>query len=58
MTYTQDGAVSAVAGGPKDPTIQPGQFEGEGEGGLRVVDRGDAGPLTGDAARGAKEEKK
>ena len=54
MTYTRDGAVSATAHGPVDPTVQPGQFsEAEGrdqdqEGGLRVVDRTDAAPLTGD----------
>ena len=49
VTYTQDGAVSALPGGPPDPTIQPGQFEDqEGEGGVKVIDRADAAPLTGD----------
>ena len=49
VTYTRDGAVSALPGGPPDPTIQPGQFE-EPEGGLKVLDRGDAAPLTGDTS--------
>ena len=44
VTYTRDGAVSALPGGPPDPTIQPGQFEGEGQGGLKVLDRADAAP--------------
>lgn len=49
VTYTKDGAVSAIKGGPLDATIQPGQFdEAEGEGGVKVVDRADAAPLTGD----------
>jgi hypothetical protein len=48
VTYTRDGAVSATAGGPPDPTIQPGQFEEEAERGVKVVDRDDAAPLTGD----------
>jgi hypothetical protein len=47
VTYTRDGAVSATAGGTPDPTIQPGQFDAP-EGGVRVVDRADAAPLTGD----------
>ena len=51
VTYTRDGAVSALPGGPPDPTIQPGQFEeDEGAGGLKVLDRTDAAPLTGDSA--------
>jgi hypothetical protein len=54
VTYTQDGAVSALPGGPPDPTIQPGQFEDEGEGGLKVLDRADAAPLTGDASKDEK----
>ena len=54
VTYTRDGAVSATAGGPLDATIQPGQFsEAEGQeaeqAGVKVVDRADAAPLTGDA---------
>jgi hypothetical protein len=64
VVYTREGAVSAVPGGPPDPTIIPGQYEDAGEPpaargargapgapgapGVRVVDRGDAGPLTGD----------
>ena len=50
VTYTRDGAVSATPGGPPDPTIQPGQFE-EPEGGLKVLDRTDAAPLTGDTEK-------
>ena len=57
VTYTRDGAVSATAGGPLDATVQPGQFsEAEGqdeeaqEQGVKVVDRTDAAPLTGDSA--------
>ena len=57
VTYTQDGAVSATPGGHPDPTIQPGQFEDQ-EGGVRVLDRGDAAPLTGDASTPSREEKK
>lgn len=54
VTYTKDGAVSATAGGPLDATIQPGQFEDEeGEGGVKVVDRADAAPLTGDTPKDA-----
>jgi hypothetical protein len=47
--YTHEGAVSATPGGPIDPTIRPG--EGEGDDDLHVVDRGDAGALTGDAPK-------
>ena len=47
VTYTRDGAVSATAGGPPDATVQPGQFD-EPDGGVEVVDRADAAPLTGD----------
>jgi len=45
VTYTHDGAVPAVPGGPPDPTIIPGQFEEaapppEGAArGVRMVDR-------------------
>jgi hypothetical protein len=50
VTYTKDGAVSATAHGPVDSTVQPGQFEEPG-GGVTVVDRGDAAPLTEDAEK-------
>lgn len=53
VTYTLRGAVSALPGGPKDPTIQPGQFEADA-GDVKLLDRADAGPLTGDAARDEK----
>jgi hypothetical protein len=50
VTYTRDGAVSALPGGHPDPTIIPGQFpEDEAQRELHVVDRADAAPLTGDA---------
>jgi hypothetical protein len=51
VTYTRDGAVSATKGGPPDATIQPGQFEEAEQGGVKVVDRTDAAPLTGDAEK-------
>jgi hypothetical protein len=53
VAYTQEGAVSATPGGPLDPTIIPGQFEGEApppEGGVRMIDRATA---PGGEARGA-----
>jgi hypothetical protein len=47
--YTHEGAVSATPGGPIDPTIRPGEGEGgAGDDQLHVVDREDAGALTGD----------
>jgi hypothetical protein len=43
VAYTQEGAVSATPGGPLDPTIIPGQFEGEAPPpGVRMVDRAEA----------------
>jgi hypothetical protein len=59
VAYTREGALSAVPGGPPDPTILPeGEFleneppASEGEGGdaegVKMVDRADAAPLTGD----------
>ena len=51
VAYTQEGAVSATPGGPLDPTIIPGQFEGEAPPpGVRMVDRASA---PGGETRGA-----
>jgi len=47
VTYTRDGALRATPNGPLDPTIIPDQFPEHGQE-LKVVDRGDAAPLTGD----------
>ena len=59
VTYTKDGAVSATAHGPVDSTVQPGQFDDQDqEGGLKVVDRTDAAPLTGDTPAPAQKAEK
>jgi hypothetical protein len=66
VAYTHEGAVPAVAGGPPDPTIIPGQFDPpptEGTDapttarqgraasqGVNMIEREDAAPLTGDPA--------
>jgi len=43
VAYTEAGAVPAIPGGPPDPTIIPGQFEGEAPppgDAVRMIDRG------------------
>ena len=51
VAYTTEGAVSALPGGPLDPTIIPGQFEADAPPpGVRMVDRASA---PGGEARGA-----
>ncbi len=44
--YTREGAVSAIPGGPVDPTIRPEEGQGTNTG--EMVGREDAGGLTGE----------